>query len=91
MAHLIAWVVVLPVAIAWFAASSALWFSFMMFGWKRPARAVGAGPIVPLERAVARALRAIHRGLLGGIGLKWTAAVYAAIVVLLGIIGYLSG
>lgn len=90
MAHLVAWVVVLPVAIAWFAVSSALWTSFALLGWKRSARAVGAGPIVPLERAVARALESVHEALWGVIG-AWTLAVYAAIVVLLGIIGYLSG
>ena len=63
MAHLIAWVIVLPVALAWVAASSALWFLFAGFGWRRHAQAVGAGPIVPLQRAIRRALHEVHRGL----------------------------
>ncbi len=90
MAHLIAWIIVLPVAIAWFAAASALWFSFVILGWRRQARMIGAGPIVPLERTVARALESIDRMLWAWIG-SWTIAVYGAIVVLLAVIGYLSG
>ena len=90
MAHLIAWVIVLPVALAWVAASSALWFLFAGFGWRRHAQAVGAGPIVPLQRAIRRALHEVHRGLWAWIG-SWTIAVYIAILVLLAVIGYLAG
>ena len=86
MAHLIAWVIVLPVALAWVAASSALWFLFAGFGWRRHAQAVGAGPIVPLQRAIRRALHEVHRGLWALIG-PWTIAVYAAIVLILMYIG----
>lgn len=86
MAHMVAWLIVAPFALAWLLASSSLWVSFLILGWRNAAHAVAVRPILALQEWLAPRLTELHEFLWVQIG-RWTIAVYAAIVLILMYIG----
>ena len=82
MAHMVAWVIVAPFGLAWLLASSSLWVSFFILGWRNAAHAVAVRPLLAIQEWLATRLTELHQLLWASIG-RWTIAVYAAAAIII--------